>query len=90
MKSEHILIDNLKCTGCATSIEKGLKSVEGVEEVHVDVHTSRLEINCNENVTRDVLLKKLGNMGYPEQGTSTLFQKGKSYVSCMVGKMSQE
>ena len=39
--------------------------------------------------TLEIVLEKLNSLGYPPEGTSTGFQKAKSYVSCAIGKVSK-
>jgi len=89
-----IIIDNMKCGGCAGSIKKGLKSFAEVTEVSVDVEQESVAITHNDNLPVEVLKEKLSSMGYPEKGTLDGFDKfaanAKSYVSCDIGKISKE
>jgi copper chaperone len=89
-----IIIDNMKCDGCAGSIKKGLKSFAEVSKVIVDLEHESLEITHNDNFPVEALKEKLSSMGYPEKGTLDGFDKfvanAKSYVSCAIGKISKE
>jgi copper chaperone len=89
-----IIIDNMKCGGCVGSIKKGLKSFAEVTEVSVDVEQESVEITHNDNLPVEALKEKLSSMGYPEKGTLDGFDKfaanAKSYVSCVIGKISKE
>ena len=85
---EEFIVDNLKCDGCANTIKTKLSKMKGVEKVIVDTETSSVVVEHSGEAERDTFLQKLSDLGYPEEGTSNLFQKGKSYVSCAVGKMS--
>ena len=85
---ENIIIDNLKCGGCANTITKGISKIEGVSNLNVDVENSNVSFEAENNDVKEVVLKKLDALGYPKQGTSTGFQKAKSYVSCAIGKVS--
>jgi copper chaperone CopZ len=87
MNKETIIIDNLKCGGCANTVTKKLQAMEGVKNVNVLLETSTVEIEKEENVTREALIEKLSKLGYPEIGTSNLVQKAKSYVSCAIGRL---
>lgn len=82
---------NLKCGGCANSIKKGILTIEGVDEVSVDLETSKVTVNT---VDEQLVLKvkeKLSSMGYPEVGDSnTVLHKAKSFVSCATGRMTKE
>ena len=82
---------NLKCGGCANSIKKGILTIEGVDEVSVDLETSKVTVNT---VDEQLVLKvkeKLSSMGYPEVGdANTVLHKAKSFVSCATGRMTKE
>jgi copper chaperone CopZ len=84
-------IVNLKCGGCANSIKKGLKSIDGAENITVNLETSEINMEVpDENVLQKVK-EKLSKMGYPEIGdANTLVHKAKSFVSCASGRMSSE
>lgn len=87
-----ISIDNIKCGGCAGSIKKGLKSFAEVSDVIVDVENESVEITHQDDFPVNTLKEKLLTMGYPEKGTLEGFDKftanAKSYVSCAIGKIS--
>jgi copper chaperone CopZ len=82
---------NLKCGGCANSIKKGILTIEGVNEVSVDLETSKVTVDT---VDEELVLKvkeKLSSMGYPEVGdANTVLHKAKSFVSCATGRMTKE
>jgi len=86
-----IEILNLKCGGCANSIKKGILSIEGIDEVSVELETSKVIVSTT---NEDLLLKvkeKLASMGYPEVGdANTILHKAKSFVSCATGRMTSE
>jgi copper chaperone CopZ len=84
-----INILNLKCNGCASTIKKGLLSIEDVTEVEVTLENSEIKINEVSEKTFLTVKTKLSKMGYPEVGdTNTVLHKAKSFVSCATGKMS--
>jgi len=87
MKKSEILVDNIKCGGCANNVRTSLEKIEGVENVHVQIEEGKVSLEHDTDETKADVLKKLASLGYPEQGTSTLVQKGKSYVSCMIGRV---
>jgi hypothetical protein len=41
-----------------------------------------------ENLVREIYIKKLDSMGYPEKGNNTFVKEAKSYVSCAIGKVT--
>lgn len=83
-----IIVDNLKCGGCANTIKNNLQKIEGVNAVAVEVETSEVTLLHEFAVSKQALLDKLSSLGYPQQGTTTGMQKVKSYVSCVVGRIS--
>ncbi len=86
-----INILNLKCNGCASTITKGLLSLEGVTEVVVTLENSEIKINKVSESLFTKVKAKLSKMGYPEVGdANTMLHKAKSFVSCATGKMSAE
>ncbi len=89
MKTFEIV--NLKCGGCVNTVKKGLLSIDGVDNVEVDLEASKVTIfTDDENVIAETKAK-LSKMGYPEIGdANTLMHKAKSFVSCATGKMSTE
>jgi copper chaperone len=82
---------NLKCGGCANSIKKGILTIDGVDEVSVDLETSKVTVNTVEDQLVLKVKEKLSSMGYPEVGDSnTVLHKAKSFVSCATGRMTSE
>ena len=88
MTTEKIIIANLKCSGCATTIKKELEKLEGVNDVIVDPETDSVDLSY-ENIERDVIIQKLHSLGYPEATEKNgLLLQLKSYASCMIGKIN--
>ncbi|MDZ4664627.1 MAG: heavy metal-associated domain-containing protein [Bacteroidota bacterium] len=89
-----VVVDNLKCGGCANSIKKGLMSFSEVSEVNVDTETDTIEVTHLDDFEKKKIKDKLYSMGYPEKGTLEGLDKivtgAKSYVSCAIGKLSKE
>jgi copper chaperone len=82
-----IQIENLKCGGCAATIKKGISTLQGIQEVTVDVENSIVIINY-ENVNLEEIKTKLSKLGYPEVcDKNTVLHKAKSFVSCAVGRL---
>jgi copper chaperone len=79
-------VENLKCNGCAGTIQKGLNAIDGVSDLSIDIETKIIAFNSDEKLI-ETIKQKLGKMGYPEKGTGTGLQKAKSYVSCAIGKI---
>lgn len=60
-----IIVDNISCGGCVSSIKKGLSSLEGVEKV--DVNQTTHTVSVEGTVEKSTLTKKLIELGYPER-----------------------
>jgi copper chaperone len=88
MKTEKIIIANLKCNGCATTIKKEISLLNGVQNVEVDVEKDAVNITYD-NIGRETIINKLHSLGYPEATEKNgLLLQIKSYGSCMVGRMN--
>ena len=87
----QIEIDNLKCGGCARSIQKGLAELPGVSDVEVDRDLQLVRFKGTQDI-RSQVADKLRAMGYPEKGSLHGLQAGvanaKSFVSCAIGRMA--
>lgn len=84
-------IVNLKCGGCANSIKKGLSTIEGVQNVEINIELSEVSFDVLSTELIADVKAKLAGMGYPEAGdANTLIHKAKSFVSCATGKMTLE
>ncbi len=86
-----IEILNLKCGGCANTIKKGINTIEGINEVSIDLNTSEVTIDTTDEFVIQLVKEKLSSMGYPEIGdANTVLHKAKSFVSCATGRMTSE
>ena len=83
----EIQIENLKCGGCAATINKGVLSIDGVTKVDIDIEKSIVTV-LSENDNLEEIKLKLSKLGYPEVGDkNTVLHKAKSFVSCAVGRI---
>ncbi len=86
-----IIVQNLKCGGCARTITNKLSELENISEVTVVPEDSSVTFTYG---TADDLSKvedKLKHLGYPSiDSKNTLASKAKSFVSCATGKMAKE
>jgi len=87
-----IVVDNIKCGGCANSISKHLLDMPDISKVKVHIEQGIVEIE-GENVSRDVAAAALAGMGYPEtgsvEGLRAAGAKAKSFVSCAIGRIDK-
>jgi copper chaperone len=84
-----IIVQNLKCGGCANTITNKLSSIADISEVEVAIAESTVTFNSlNEEAALNVK-EKLKNLGYPSiEDVNSLTSKAKSFVSCATGKIS--
>ncbi|HBF88337.1 MAG TPA: heavy metal transporter [Bacteroidales bacterium] len=88
MKTEVIYIENLKCHGCANTIRTELKKTESVKDVSINHDDSSVTIGYESDENkREIFLKKLSKLGYPEKGSGNFGATVKSYVSCAIGRV---
>jgi copper chaperone len=84
---------NIKCGGCARSIQKALLADPRVTQVSVDVDKGVVTLEASEDA-REPARATLLRLGYPEAGTAegmqALAAKAKSFVSCAVGRIGGE
>jgi len=86
---QTIEIQNLKCGGCANTITKELSKLQGIRNVVVNEETSVVEFEAESPVNVEEVYNKLAAIGYPVVGEdNSTMQKAKSYVSCMIGRVS--
>lgn len=89
-----LAVDNIKCGGCANSIQTKLAEVAGITEVSVDIEPGLVVFRADSEQAFEEAKAKLASMGYPETGSvagvGAMGAKAKSYVSCAIGKMTNE
>ena len=87
MFTEDIIVENIKCGGCAQSIRKGLEKINAGVAVEVFIENGKVHLESEKSIQREDYVKALHSMGYPEPGEGNLLNTAKSYVSCMIGRM---
>ena len=84
-------VENLKCAGCARTIENALRADQRVTHVAVDLPSSVVAIQAEADLRQEVAAT-LARLGYPEKGTVEGLRSAaavaKSFVSCAVGRLS--
>lgn len=84
-----ILIQNLKCNGCARTITNKLTDLDNVSEVNVNVEEESVTLNYLDEAALIHVKETLKINGYPEVGENNpLVTKVKSFVSCAIGKLN--
>lgn len=85
-----ILVQNLKCGGCAYTITSKLLELEFVSDVSVDVEHSKVTFAYTNELNALKVKQKLKDLGYPSiDDKNPLTSKAKSFVSCATGKFSK-
>jgi len=85
-----IIVQNLKCGGCARTITNKLSEMENISEVQVFPNTSTVSFTYEDSGDALIVKDKLKDLGYPSIDTkNTLTSKAKSFVSCATGKISK-
>jgi copper chaperone CopZ len=86
----QIIVQNLKCGGCANTISKHLNALEKVSNVEIEAEVSTVSFTYEDELTLTLVQNKLKQLGYPIVGDANSYMnKAKSYISCATGKMNQ-
>ena len=84
-----VQIQNLKCNGCASTINNKLSGLKDINEVSVDVENDSISFEYKTKENLETVKKELHNLGYPLVGEDNKLQtKAKSYVSCAIGRIN--
>ena len=83
-----IVVQNLKCGGCANTITKNISQLENISKVKVDIAKSQVLFHYEQESDIDSVFQKLNAIGYPSvDETNSTYTKVKSYISCATGKL---
>ena len=66
MEQFEIQASKIKCGGCVSTIEDGLKDFAGISEMKVDIETNVVSVQGNE-LDKESIENKLAELGYPAQ-----------------------
>ncbi len=86
--TNSITVQNIKCGGCANSIQKKLSNITGVSNIEIDIEEGKISWTDATSDHVEEVKNTLAKMGYPE-GDSTLMQTAKSFVSCAIGRLDK-
>lgn len=91
----QIIVDNLKCNGCATTIRRELKKLVGIVDVKVIPEESEVDVFYNDKANLNSVKERLNELGYPITGTDQgglekITTNLKSYVSCAIGRLTKD
>lgn len=86
-----ISVENIKCGGCANTINTKLMTLDSVSECQVDIENGVITITGDAS-NRAEVARLLLKLGYPETGSTeglkAVKAKAKSFVSCAVGRIN--
>ena len=84
-----VIVQNLKCGGCANTIKTKLSDIDNITDVVVEVEDSKVAFNFESESDVIIVKDKLRALGYPSIEEENSFgSKAKSFVSCATGKFS--
>ncbi len=87
--TDTIVVANLRCDGCATTITKKLMEQDGVANVQVDIEQHTITVTHNDSINKAMYVEVLHSLGYPEATAENgLLLHLKSLQSCVIGKVS--
>ncbi|AFL68463.1 heavy-metal-associated domain-containing protein [Sulfurospirillum barnesii] len=94
MKKNYEVL-NIKCGGCAGTVKSKLKERFPDIEVSLESDPRVVSATIHSDEEERYLLETLKSLGYPSihedlGGLEGALLKGKSFVSCAIGKMNQD
>ncbi|WP_034057102.1 heavy-metal-associated domain-containing protein [Lacinutrix jangbogonensis] len=85
-----IVVQNLKCGGCASTITSKVSEIENISDINIGIDKSKVSFNYINEVDALAVKNKLKALGYPSiEANNSLTSKAKSFVSCATGKFSK-
>lgn len=73
MKTATLKTEQFSCPSCVAKIEKTLGKVEGVSDVNVMFHSSKVKVQFDDStVTKETLAETVTKLGYPVLSTSVV------------------
>ena len=61
---EKIKVEGMSCKHCVATVEKAIKSIDGVENIHVDLEKKEAEFELKGNVSIEDVKKAVKDAGY--------------------------
>jgi len=83
----QVYIQNLKCGGCANTIERKLSEIKNISDVSVNQDNETVSFDHHSSHDFEEAKQVLEMIGYPILGEgNNLLTKARSYISCAVGR----
>lgn len=84
-----LIVQNLKCNGCANTISKKVSEISTITNINIDVEASKVAFEYHTDEDVELVREKLKSIGYPSLDQTNSFTiKAKSYISCATGKFN--
>ena len=64
MSRQILLVEGMSCNGCATSVERALRSLDAVAEVNVDLASGRVTVDLAGDATAEQLAQAVRTAGF--------------------------
>lgn len=64
MMKKEVLLDGVKCAGCANTVQEKFSAIEGVESVEVDLATKKAVIESQTEIDTETLNAALADTKY--------------------------
>ncbi len=85
-----VTVQNLKCGGCKSTIAKKLNTLEGIQDILVNLDNCTITFTYETNDGVKTVQKELTKLGYPIKGDiNGIGSKTKSFISCAIGRMNK-
>ena len=85
-----LIIQNLKCGGCANTVITRLSELENISNIEVSNEENSVAFSYKNENDLEQAIGLLSKLGYPVVGEeNTLGKKAKSFVSCAVGRLNK-
>lgn len=85
-----IIVQNLKCGGCATTIKNKLSEINNISEITVDTDAATVSFIAQDADDALAVKDRLKTLGYPSiEDANGVLSKAKSFVSCATGKLAK-
>lgn len=85
-----LIIQNLKCGGCANTVISRLSELEDINDIEVNNEDNSVSFSYSNEENLNEAMSLLSKLGYPVVGEeNTLGKKAKSFVSCAIGRINK-
>lgn len=83
-----IIVQNLKCGGCAKTIYSQLGKLKSLSDIEVEIDSSKVSFSYRDSENIQLAKSTLKSLGYPSiSDSNSLVDKTKSFISCASGKI---